>query len=163
MRTFIQTRFIFKRFLFACAIMLFFSGCEFKDIELQKVDDVKIESVKKGDIKGVITLQLNNPNGFAVTVKEADFKIMVDKSEVGTAVLSESFKIKANSVETYPVKLNGDISGALNGGIVGIVGILLGKDPKLMLVGEIKAGNIFISKTIPVEIETEIPISSFIN
>ena len=162
-RTFIQTSFSVKRFLIIVTLPLFILGCEFKDIELQTVDDVKIESLNKGNIKGTITLTLNNPNGFAVTVKEADFKIMLEKTEMGTANLSESFKIKANSTESYPVKLKGDVSGAMTGGLAGIVGMLLGKDPKVTLVGEIRARSFLISKTIPVEFETELPISSFTN
>lgn len=141
------------------AILL--SSCEVKDIELVEVEDVKIEKVTGGKIDGVITVKLNNPNGFPVTIKSGDFAIWAGKTEMGTAQLDESFKISANSNESYPIKLKGDVNGVLAGGISGLIGMFTGDDPKLVLKGDIKARSFLITRTVPVELETDLNLSSF--
>src|SRR5690606_17258868 len=98
------------------------SGCEFKAIELNGVEDLKIESMKQGNMSGTVVLSIANPNSFAVTVKSADFTIWKDEIELGEAHLHEKFKINANSTESYPVKLNGDLSKVMGGGLMGIIG-----------------------------------------
>ncbi|HAW21436.1 MAG TPA: hypothetical protein DCX14_14735 [Flavobacteriales bacterium] len=141
---------------------MFLSSCEVKDIELVEVEDVKIEKVEGGKIDGVITVMLRNPNGFPVTIKSGDFTIWAGKTEMGTAQLNESFKINSNSTESYPIKLKGDVGGVLTGGLAGLIGMFTGEDPKLVLKGEIKARSFLITRTVPVELATDLNLSSFL-
>ena len=138
---------------------LTFSSCEFKPIELNRVEDIRIESMKGAEIKGVIVLSIHNPNSFSVTVKGANFKIFKAESQLGTASIKEGFKIAANSTETYPVKLNANVESLLSGGIMGILNMLGGKNPRVKLIGEIQARALMIPRTIPIELETELPLS----
>ena len=57
----------------AIGLSILISGCEIKDIELREVQDVDISSFDKGKIDGKITVLLNNPNSFGVTVKDGRF------------------------------------------------------------------------------------------
>ena len=148
-----------KTLVFAVGFSIICSSCEFKDIELREVQDVEVSQISKGNIEGTITVLLNNPNAFGVTVKEADFTIYAGKSEIGTAHLNEAFKIEAKEVKAYPVKLKGNTKDALSGGISALVGMLLGQDPKIILKGEIKAKSFIFSKTVPVEMETDLKMS----
>jgi LEA14-like dessication related protein len=155
--------FSYRTLFMAIGLSILISGCEIKDIELREVQDVDISSFDKGKIDGKITVLLNNPNSFGVTVKDADFVIFAGKTQVGTANLKHSFKIDANEEKAYPIELSGDASDALSGGISAVVGMLFGKDPKLVLKGNIKAKGLFITRTIPVELETDLKMSDLTN
>ncbi|GAB5538877.1 MAG: hypothetical protein Salg2KO_09800 [Salibacteraceae bacterium] len=146
--------------MFLVISVLIFSSCEVKDIEIVRVADVKIEQVKKGKIDGLITIVLNNPNRFAVKVKSADLGIWANNTEMGKAKLKESFKISANDSKAYPIKMNGDMTGAITGGISSILGLLSGNDPKITLKGEIVVSSFLVTRTIPIEKETDISLST---
>lgn len=148
-----------KTLFIGLSLLLLLSSCEFKDIELKEVQNVEVASINKNEIEGVVSVVLNNPNGFSVTIKEADFIILAGDVEIGSAQLNESFKIAANSEESYPIKLRGDASKALSGGISAVVGMLFGKEPKILLKGDIKARSFIFTKTVPVELETDIKLS----
>lgn len=144
-------------------LVLIISGCEFKNIAIEKVGAVQINSSKGSELSGTLNLVLNNPNKHAVHVKSAHFDVLMGQMKVGEAQLTKAFKINANSTESYPIELRGDISNALAGGLTGVLGMLSGKNPKITLDGEIKAGNFIYSKKVPVKFDTEIPLKQLMN
>ena len=81
---------------------------------------------------------------------------------VGKAKLTDPFKIESNSTQSYPVHLSGDLSNAISGGIGSIVGLLMGKEPTMRIKGNLKASSFLITKTVEIDEQTDIPISSFI-
>jgi len=105
-------------------------------------------------------LVIHNPNWFSVTIKSAEFEILSGPVKLGEARLDESFRINANASESYPVKLSGNIGNALSGGIVGLLGLIQGKDPEVTLKGELKASGLMVHRTVPVELKTTLPINS---
>lgn len=147
------------RILSMIIMLPFLWGCEFKDVQLERIEEISLGSLKGGQIDGTISMVLSNPNGFGITVKAANFDLHNGNVKLGTASLRKAFKIEANSTKVYPVELTGDLSNALAGGLMGLAGMLTGQKPKVMIKGELKAGNLFYSKKVPIEIETELPIS----
>ena len=116
--------------LLSCAVIaLMLSSCQFEDVTLKEVEDFKIENISPKGMEGTIFLVLENPNLFSITVKSADFEIYNGSVRLGEAQLKDSFKIKGNSTETYPVRLSGNLSNLLAGGLTGIAGLLSGKKP----------------------------------
>lgn len=134
-------------------------GCEFKDVQLESIEEINLESLQGGQIDGTIHMVLSNPNSFGITVKSADFELFTGNVKLGEASLRKAFKIESNSSKSYPVQLSGNLSNALAGGFMGLAGALTGKKPKVTIKGELKAGNFFYTKKVPVEEETEIPLS----
>jgi LEA14-like dessication related protein len=145
--------------LLLIATAVFISGCEFKDVHLESIEQIEIGSLKGGKIDGVIHMVLENPNGFAIKVKSAEFDLMTGNVQLGRAVLKDGFRIEPNTTKSYAVSLTGDLSNALAGGFVGLTGLLTGKKPKLTVKGELKAGNFFYTKQVPIDFETEMPLN----
>lgn len=142
-------------------LSVIFSGCEFKDLTLNRVEGFEIEEMNKGSVKGTISVNITNPNSFAITVSGAEFEFFSSQMSLGKARLDQSIKIAANSTQVYPVKFDGNLGNLLAGGISGVIGALSGKNPEATIKGNLKARAFFISKTIPVELKTEIPLDSF--
>lgn len=139
-----------------CALL--FSGCEFKEIELNSVEQFNITSVNSGKMEGVLTVELTNPNIFPVTVKSGELDIFANRSKLGTAVLNKAFKISGNSTARYDIELTGTFGNLLSAGISGLAGMLTGKDPELQVKGTFEAGNFIYTKTIPVDVTSRVPL-----
>ena len=129
---------------------------------METIEQVEVESFQSGKIKGRMTLRLNNPNPFAVTVKSAQFEIWANNIKMGEAGLDNSFKIDAKQTRSYPISMTGDARSALSGGISGLLGMLAGNDPKIFLKGDIEAESYFVKRKVPLEFDTGLKMSDFI-
>jgi len=134
------------------------SSCEFKDLSLNGVSGFNVDKMSKSGMLGTLQVGITNPNSYAIKVTGADFEIFSNGSKMGTAKLKHSFKIKANSTETYPVKLEANLTNVLAGGISSILGAISGKSPKVNIKGDLKARAFIFSKTIPVDFMAELPM-----
>ncbi|NQV51768.1 MAG: LEA type 2 family protein [Flavobacteriales bacterium] len=139
--------------------VLLVSGCEFKDVELDRVDRFEINRFEEGKLDATLTLVLTNPNSFPITVKSGEFQIYSGKMHLGDAHLAKSFKINANSTEDYEVDVKGTVGDAIAAGLSGLASLLTGKKPEMIIKGELKAGNFFYSKKVPIELKTDMPLS----
>ena len=135
------------------------TGCEFQEVEIVSIEDIELNAMERGRIDGTLHIVLENPNAYTITVKSAAFELFTGNTKVGNAELSQSFKIDGQSTRSYPVQLSGNLSNIMGGGFAGLAGMLLGKKPKLIVKGELKAGNFFFTRKVPVEVETDLPLS----
>jgi LEA14-like dessication related protein len=135
------------------------TSCEFKDVKLENVQDFEVNSLRGGKLDATINLVLSNPNSFPITVKSGEFELFSGKKSLGDAQLKKAFKINANSTEVYPVQLTGNMGDMITAGLTGLAGLLSGKKPEVLVKGELKVGNFFIHKKVPIEIKTELPMS----
>ncbi|GAB4374861.1 MAG: hypothetical protein Kow0075_00860 [Salibacteraceae bacterium] len=142
-------------------IFFTFFGCEFKEVELQGVEILEFNTGRGTGVDGTLALTLYNPNNINIKVTRAKFNVMLNSVKVGEASLSEGLKIGANSRAVYPVKFTGNVSGALAGGIMGLLSMIGGQNPKVSFDGYIKARSMMIGKTFPVEFETDLPVNGF--
>lgn len=138
------------------------TSCKIEDIKIEGVESVKINTFDESGFNGEVTLRITNPNVFPVTVSGASFKVVHKAKEIGETTLEEPFKITANSTGQYPVKVKGGLGGLFMGGVLGIVGMLTGGNPVVTLKGEVQAKAFLIRHTVPVELETELPVSGLI-
>ena len=140
-------------------LMTLFSSCSFQDLELKGVEGFEMSKLENGKMEGVMRVKIHNPNSFPITVTKADLDVFAAAVRVGDAHLSENIKIKANSEESYDVKIDANIENVLTGGLGGIVNMLAGKSPTIKLEGQLKARSFLVSKTVPVSLETAIPMN----
>jgi len=146
-----------------CSIGLLLSGCEFKDIELERIEGFEIEKLEGQNLTGTINVVLKNPNPYSIKVKSGDFELFSNKTLIGDASLEEALTIKGNATEEYPVRLKADVSSLVAGGLSSLAGLLTGKDPKILIKGELKAGTMLFTKKVPVEVKTTIPLQDLLN
>lgn len=150
---------LFRLFTILSIIGFSLSGCEFKDLTLNRVESFELDEVSKKGMEATISLVITNPNSYAINVTDANFDLFSNGSKVGDAVLKKSFKIKANSTETYPVQLKGSLGNLLASGVSSIISALQGKSPEVNIKGDLKARAFIFSKTIPVDFKTKIPLN----
>ena len=76
----------------ACLAM---TGCGFQSLEVLRVQDVTVTSWTREGLEAQWGIEMENPNRFAVTVKETKVNIKVDEEAVGEVILLEPQRIKS--------------------------------------------------------------------
>ncbi len=132
--------------------LLLTTACQVKEVELVGLENFKMESISTEGITIGMDARLNNPNGFAIKVKEINFDIFVRNDFLATTKLVKPVKIKAKSSDTYHFTIT-DKSGTLNTKI--LPKLLLsaaggGKIP-IRYKGYIKGKVFMFGKKIPLE------------
>lgn len=142
------------------ALMILVGGCEFKDITLMEVNSMNVSQFDGQHMEAVVGVRISNPNGFTVTVEEGHFDLFMNEKSVGKATLKSPLHLEAGSTDVHQVAITGELTNVLGSGAAGLLGMLSGKNPALLLKGEVKAGRWFFKRTVPFELETELPLKS---
>ena len=149
----------FRLSFYLMMTIILLSGCEFKDVELVRVEGIDINKLEEGKLEGTITMVLSNPNAFPINIKSGTFNIYSGKVHMGDAQLAHPLRIQAGTTDTYEVEVKGTMGDVIAAGISSLVGLISGKQPEMIIKGELKAGYFFYSKTVPVELKTEMPLN----
>jgi LEA14-like dessication related protein len=96
------------------AIVLFLMACKnFKEPELQKIDNMRFEKLGKSESILKLDLKYHNPNPFQVKLKKASGNAWLDGKMLGQFTLDSSIAIPANAGFSLPVSLGVDMSKLL--------------------------------------------------
>ena len=142
------------------AIML--SSCAVHEIELVRVEDFKVKSFNTKGATVEVKARIKNPNSFGFKVKSSDLKLLVGNNQVGNIILKDKIKIKRNAEETYTFVLQSDLAQMLGGGLLGTLGMMSQGNLNVKVKGDIKAGNVFYTKRIPINIDEKLSPSSLL-
>ncbi len=140
--------------------LLILSSCfSYKQVTIDKIEDLHIKNVGKKGIQAEITAKITNPNKYAIRVKSSDLQLRLNSSDIGTANIVKPVKIKKNSTAEYTVAVDVTYK-ELAGGVLGAIpGILLKKSTKLDLKGTIKGRAGLISKKVDVSMSDNINLT----
>ena len=122
-----------------------------------------IKNVKTANILGEkvelsFDLEIDNPNGFKIVLKEYDMDVLLNDNNLGKASSSEKIVLKRRSKETYPLKLSASYKDFLAATVSGL-GALLNKEPVTFKVkGGLKGRIWWFKKTIPIETTQKIKL-----
>ncbi len=122
------------------------------------IKDVKTASISGDNMELSFNLEVNNPNGFKVVLKESDLDISINDKSLGRTFSAEKMVIKRRTTSSNPVKLSmtyRDFMAATIGGI----GLLLKSEPVTFKVkGSIKGRIGWLKKNIPIETTQKIKL-----
>lgn len=145
------------RYIYFILSLVFLSCDSIEELSLVGQPDVKVRAFEKGELALDLLLKINNPNDRTFKVKDADFSIMVNGSEVGSSKMDNSITINGNSTEVYAfpmkIKLNGE-ELSLNM----LLSTFIQKQIHLKVNGAIKAGSFLITQKFPVEWEENVSL-----
>ena len=71
------------------------TGCGMQSLEVLRVQNVTVSSWTREGLEAQWGIELENPNRFAVTVKETEVNIRVDDNDIGEVILVEPQRIKS--------------------------------------------------------------------
>lgn len=126
----------------AAYILLFLTliSCVSKEIEYQKVENLKVRSLTSKDITLSADAVFKNPNILGGKVFSEDIKVFIENRAI-TTVKSKEFKIPAIKEFSVPLEVTipfDKIPGYQKGGILGVIMGSLSKTYKIRFKGKLK-------------------------
>ena len=145
------------------AVVFSLSSCAFyKDVELVEVVDIKVVNFMPNLIEAEVTLKVDNPNWYAITLTQSDVDVYVNEKAMGKVELSEKVKIKAKSTETKTLLLKGNPDGA-GDFLSNMIGLLFSNSANFQAKGHVKGRALMISREVPVDLTEAIDLNDLNN
>ena len=141
---------MFRSLLFALIAITISSCLSVKPVSVQKVEGVNINSPNMSEIEVALTLKIDNPNNYAITVKKIDLNVVAGGIDLGKVLVEQKVKIPAKSVsnQTFNFKVNLAQLGAA--AIPAGMALLSKGGLKIQATGKIKAKAFLVSKNFEV-------------
>lgn len=150
-----------KRILILLAPILFLSAClSVKPVSVQNVEGLNINSPDMNEIEVALTLKIDNPNNYAITVKKIDLNVNAGGIDLGKVLVEQKVKIPAKSVTSQTFNFNVSLSQLGAAAIPAGFALLSKGDLKIKAEGKIKAKAFLISKNFPVNFSDEVNLKS---
>lgn len=125
----------------ACAALLLLPGCfSYKPVDMVAVRSFKITHLDAKGISAVAGVELDNPNGYRIQVRDPDVFLSVNGMGIGKATLDSTVVLKRRSTDVYRIPLRVDFqldqagilpglaTGLFTGSIkLGVKGSVVGK------------------------------------
>lgn len=140
-----------KPLVYILFFTLLFSSCSsLEDIEINEVKGYKINSLKDNVLRAEITLEVENPTLYPITIKDLDLRAQINGRYIGKVILDESIKVKAKQTSDVIVPVSLKISNIMTAAFL----MLKLKDTnqlKIEVEGIGHARSFFISKEFEVK------------
>ena len=139
-----------KPFWFLLFFMFLFTSCEvYKDINVEAFENVKVSKMDGREIDLELFLRVENPNFYAVKLKQIDIALLVNDKTIGSLSLDKNRKIKRKSTKIYsfPVHLKLE-----EGILLKMVQFALQRKVEVNLKGKVKGSVFGINQTETVDV-----------
>jgi LEA14-like dessication related protein len=157
MKTYIGNKFIL---FFILISSIFFASCgDFEEVQFSGVDKVEIIKLSQQGAEAEITAKIKNPNSTSFTIYKSDLNVSLNGLDAGVAHLTDNVKIKSNSEELYTFKVKSDFSSLSLADLPQLISIATSKNVKVGLKGNLLVGKFFYKRSVPVEVNENVPLS----
>lgn len=134
------------------------SSCEkTKDIQFVRVAGISMDEL--GMSKSIVrmTLAYYNPNKYRLQLKDANFDLFFDDTQVGHSIQDTTIFIPARDTFYFPVKLEINMGNVLKNAL----SIFSNKEVTIKATGNCKVGKGGIFLPFPIKCETRQPLNFF--
>ena len=140
-----------KKYLIIILLPLLFSGCSvFEDIELVGIKDVTYQEFKGNVLRLAITATVNNPNRFAVKIKDANMDLMFNDRILGAVTQVEQVELEGRAQKDYKIQVSIEMKDMLTN-LISLYRVLMNEPKKLNLSGTVQVKSFLYSKTFQVD------------
>jgi LEA14-like dessication related protein len=122
------------------------------------IKDVKTANISDEKVELTFNLEIDNPNGFRIVLKQYDMDVMLNDKGLGKASTNEKVVIKRKSKAMHLFKLSASYKDFMSATVSGL-GALLNKEPiTFKIKGAIKGRIWWFKKNIPIETTQKIKL-----
>lgn len=122
-----------SKLVFLVAVILL-TACDYSDVELRNIREIKIEKLDNRGIEIRGTAHIYNPNSYKIKLQSIDADLYLDGRQAGKAKLLDNVVIPANFDDQMSFRVRTDF----NSGSAQLVPIILGATVKRSLNLEVK-------------------------
>ena len=128
-----------------------FSGCSnFEEITLVDIKDVTYQEFKDKTLRLAITATVNNPNRFAVKIKDANMNLRLNDRVIGVVTQIEQVELLKRTQKEYKILVSIEMKDMLTN-LIGLYRVLMNDTKNLNLSGSVHVKSFLYSKTFQVE------------
>ena len=143
----ISQSFLNKRHLFFLVLGLFiFASCNYENVELKSIKNVKIQKLDKNGITFTASLEVENPNGYKINITSTDADLYLEGKKAGKAILEKKIVIPGNFNDIIEAKVRADFDGGSLQLLPIVLNAAMSKKVDLQAKGYIKAKSFVIGQ-----------------
>jgi LEA14-like dessication related protein len=136
-------------------------SCKFyKDVEVLAVEDINITKFNQDVVEAEITLKIENPNWYAVTLTQSDIDIFVNEKDMGKVVLLEKIKLPSKSINSRKLKLQGNFKDIKNSFLDNLLGMLFSSNAEFKASGSVTGKALLIKRKVDIDITEKVDLKS---
>lgn len=149
----------FLSLFIACSGLFTSCASDFQEVTFSGIENVQVTKLSQQGAEAEITARIKNPNSTSFTVYKSDLDVTLNGLNAGVAHLTDNVKIKSNSEESYTFKVKSDFSSLSLTDLPQLLTIATSKNVKVGLKGNLQVGKFFYKKSVPVELNENVPLS----
>mgnify|MGYP006283206285 CR=1 FL=1 len=152
-----------KRIIIILLLLPFLTSCLTKEsVDIGDIQEFQIDAVERNTVYMSISLPIENPNMYKISIEEIHLDFSLDEDHLGTLTSSKNIEIPAQSKELHQFELELELKNAFLGAL-SMVQQLSKKNAEINIEGWVKARALFVRKKIPVSESQSYDWSSFEN
>ncbi|MCE2682940.1 MAG: LEA type 2 family protein [Flavobacteriia bacterium] len=124
------------------------SCATYEDLEFERMDGFKLDSIKGREISMTIGAVVTNPNWFAIKLLPSTVKVYLEGQLIGEVQLNEKVKIRRKQENTLSVPLNATLE---DGAMFSLIRYSMKDTLNIRMTGDVRAGVFFLSKKITID------------
>ncbi len=139
----------FTGLLFIILLSLFQVSCNYNDVVISDIKDVKLEKINADNISLNITVPIVNPNSFKINITKYNLLIKINNQEFQLVEVKRNIRIpkKFNGTISFPIKLKSNKVFSLKT-LTNLYRLFSSKKAEIEVVGTIKIRVLLIPKKI---------------
>ena len=134
-----------KPFWVLLFIMFLFTSCEvYKDINVEAFENLKVSKMEGREIDLELILRVENPNFYAVKLKDIAVSLFVNNKTIGNLKLNKNCKIKRKATDIYSFRVHIALE---EGVLLNLIQYALQRKVDIQIKGKIKGSVLGITQT----------------
>ncbi len=137
-------------------VTLLFGGltsCQFyKEVTVADVENIDVKEFNQDRMRADVTMILDNPNWYAVTLTKSDIDIFVNEKSMGKVALTEKIKIPAKTSVSHTISLEGGFEDVKSSFLENLLTLLFAPEATFQAKGYVKGRALMIGREVPVDI-----------
>ena len=138
-------------------ISIFQSCISYKEVKIEEIKSVRMKDDNFSSGKIVAILRINNPNNYAIKIKEYNLNASIDEMDMGKILVDEKIIIPSKSNDDYTLTFAPDVAKLL--GI--LPGLLIKGSAEAGIKGNVKVKALIFSKRFNVDLKKKVSTSDF--
>jgi LEA14-like dessication related protein len=145
--------------LFILLAISIFSCKSYEEVSIGKAEGMRLTNYSQKGIEAQVGIRIKNPNRFGFAVYKSNLQVNLDGADVGEAKLKHKVRVKPTSDDVHYFDLGADFSKLSPLDYAKLITIVQKRSVNATIKGEIKVGNLFYKKKIPINISQRIDLN----
>ncbi|MBK6893355.1 MAG: LEA type 2 family protein [Flavobacteriales bacterium] len=143
--------------LLALLSIALLTGCvRYSEVEIVGVQDVQVTRFDATGLSATVTVEVNNPNNYRISVTDPDVDLYINDVAMGKATLDSMVTLDPASTRTYVLPLHATFTNGQAGMLPLLMTVALTGSVKLGLKGTAVGKAGMLRKRFPVEVEQRV-------